>query len=123
MLLQLSLLERLLRFEVAFSESDHNFVSFQTWFYGPPTDNSLELKMLATLPSHQRRGVAALQLGWATDLADEKRLTCWVEGSAVAVPLYRKFGFDVKDTIVSQCSGLDGEIPYVSTCMLRELRQ
>ncbi|KAH6718100.1 hypothetical protein BKA61DRAFT_572169 [Leptodontidium sp. MPI-SDFR-AT-0119] len=83
----------------------------------------LQLKMLATLPSHQRRGVAALQLGWATDLADEKRLTCWVEGSAVAVPLYRKFGFDVKDTIVSQCSGLDGEIPYVSTCMLRELRQ
>ncbi|KAH9218108.1 hypothetical protein DL95DRAFT_361076 [Leptodontidium sp. 2 PMI_412] len=83
----------------------------------------LQLKMLATLPSHQRRGVAALQLGWATELADEKRLTCWVEGSAVAVPLYRKFGFDVKDTIVSQCSGLDGEISYVSTCMLRELRQ
>jgi GNAT superfamily N-acetyltransferase len=78
--------------------------------------------MLATLPSYQRRGIAAIQLAWATDLADEKRLTCWVEGSAVAVPLYRKFGFEVKDTIVSQCSGLDGEIPYVSSCMSQDNR-
>ncbi|KAH7322017.1 hypothetical protein BKA65DRAFT_437506 [Rhexocercosporidium sp. MPI-PUGE-AT-0058] len=77
----------------------------------------LQLKMLATLPSYQRMGVAAIQLAWATELADEKRLPCRVEGSAVAVPLYRKFGFEVKDTIVSQCSGLDGEIPYVSSCM------
>lgn len=76
--------------------------------------------MLATLPSYQRRGVAALQLAWATELADQKRLTCWVEGSVVAVPLYRKFGFEVQDEIVSQCRGEDGEKPYVSTCMMRK---
>ncbi|KAK0118678.1 hypothetical protein ONS96_011765 [Cadophora gregata f. sp. sojae] len=83
----------------------------------------LQLKMLATLPSYQRKGVAALQLAWATELADKNDLTCWVEGSAVAVPLYRKFGFEVKETIVSQCRGLDGEIAYVSTCMMREPRR
>ncbi|PVH81203.1 hypothetical protein DL98DRAFT_559951 [Cadophora sp. DSE1049] len=79
----------------------------------------LQLKMLATLPSYQRRGVAAIQLAWATELADEKGLTCWVEGSVVAVPLYRKFGFKVQDEIVSQCHGIDGYGPYISTCMMR----
>ncbi|KAL2061303.1 hypothetical protein VTL71DRAFT_7576 [Oculimacula yallundae] len=80
----------------------------------------LILRMLVTHPSYQRRGVAALQLAWATELADRKGLTCWVESSVVAVPLYERFDFEVKDTILSQCRGVDGEKPYVSTCMMRE---
>ncbi|KAH7416838.1 hypothetical protein BKA64DRAFT_656345 [Cadophora sp. MPI-SDFR-AT-0126] len=83
----------------------------------------LQLKMLATLPSYQRRGVAAIQLTWATELADEKGLWCWVEGSVVAVPLYRRFGFEVQDEIVSQCRGIAADGPYITTCMARHPKQ
>ncbi|CZT47481.1 uncharacterized protein RSE6_08044 [Rhynchosporium secalis] len=76
--------------------------------------------MLATLPSHQRRDVAALQLTWATKLTDEKSWLCWVEGSAKAVSLYERFGFEKMDEIVSICvTGEGKEMGHVTTCMLR----
>tara|TARA_R110002033_G_scaffold161453_1_gene198036 strand:+ start:108 stop:497 length:390 start_codon:yes stop_codon:yes gene_type:complete len=121
MLSQPSLLERLLRFGDVFLATDHSSVSFRPFldhFFTCPKSPTV-LKMLATLPSYQRQGVAAIQLAWATHLADEKGLVCWVEGSVVAVPLYRKFGFEVQDEIVSQCHGIDGIAPYISTCMMR----
>ncbi|KAH7336224.1 hypothetical protein BKA65DRAFT_29898 [Rhexocercosporidium sp. MPI-PUGE-AT-0058] len=83
-------------------------------------DRALELKGLAVLPSHQRRGVGALQLTWATELADEKGLTCWLQGSPAAVALYRKFGYELKGEIVSMCHDINGvEAPHVSTLMMR----
>lgn len=79
-----------------------------------------ELKGLAVLPSHQRRGVGTLQLAWATELADEKGLTCWIQGSPAAVALYKKFGFKVEGEIVSMCRDMDGvKAPHVSTLMMR----
>ncbi|KAG4434779.1 hypothetical protein IFR05_009740 [Cadophora sp. M221] len=80
----------------------------------------LQLRGLAVLPSHQRRGVGALQLAWATELADEKGLTCWLQGSPAAVSLYKKFGFKAEAEIVSMCHDINGVVaPHVSTLMMR----
>ncbi|KAK0109124.1 hypothetical protein ONS96_002951 [Cadophora gregata f. sp. sojae] len=37
----------------------------------------LHLKMMGTRPSHQRQGVASLQLAWAVQIADKNGLACW----------------------------------------------
>lgn len=57
---------------------------------------------------------------WVTELADQEGLACWVTGSPMAVPLYKKFGFQVMEEITVDLPGnSDGET-YTHTCMLRE---
>lgn len=73
--------------------------------------------MLGTLPSHQRRGAASLQLAWATKLADREGLLLYTESSVVAKPVYEKFGMEPVAEIVSDL--LDGGT-YTTTCLLRK---
>jgi hypothetical protein len=61
-----------------------------------------------------------LHLSWATQLADEKGLTCWVEASPMSVPLYMKFGFEIQDQVVVQLEESCGGGTQTSTCMMRE---
>ncbi|KAN0106282.1 hypothetical protein V8E51_009158 [Hyaloscypha variabilis] len=83
----------------------------------------LQLKMLGTLPSCQRRGAACLHLAWATKLADEKGLICWVEASPFSVALYEKFGFQIQEKVVVQLDGSCGGGTQTSSCMMREPRK
>jgi len=78
---------------------------------------ALRLGMMGTLPAYQRRGVASLQLAWATELADREGLIMYTEGSPVATPLYEKFGFEPVGEVVSDL--LDGG-SYTYTCLLRK---
>ncbi|CZR60204.1 uncharacterized protein PAC_10100 [Phialocephala subalpina] len=80
----------------------------------------LQLKLMVTLPSCQRRGAASLQLFWATEFADRHGLVCWTEASVVAVPVYKKFGFEAVDEIITEFDESVGGGEYVSNCMIRE---
>ncbi len=72
--------------------------------------------MLGTDPTARRRGAASLQLEWAVNMADTHGLICWVEASPEGIPLYEKFNFEVKDTVVMD---LPGGGTYTHFCMLR----
>lgn len=76
--------------------------------------------MMGTDPAYQRRGAASLQLAWATEIADREGLTCWVEASPVSVPVYRKFGFNVQEEVVSRLDESHGGRSYIYTSMMRE---
>lgn len=60
-------------------------------------------------------------MAWVTELADREGLACWVTSSEMAVPLYKKFRFEVAEEITVPLPGanVDGEM-YTHTCMLRE---
>ncbi|KAF7515107.1 hypothetical protein G7054_g14759 [Neopestalotiopsis clavispora] len=77
----------------------------------------LELKMIGTVPAHERRGAASLMLEWATELADREGLVCWTTGSPKGLPLYQKFGFEAKEDIVMPV--LSGGT-YTYTAVVRE---
>lgn len=79
--------------------------------------------MMGTHPSHQRRGIASLQLAWAVDIADSNGLKCWVDASPVSVAVYSKFGFEVKGYVDSTLSEECGGGVYRYTCMMREPRK
>ncbi|KAE9370584.1 hypothetical protein N431DRAFT_468621 [Stipitochalara longipes BDJ] len=80
----------------------------------------LQLELLGTLPSYERQGAASLHLAWATQLADEKGLACWVQASPMSVHLYKKFGFDIQETVVVRLDESCGGGTQTSSCMMRE---
>ncbi|KAJ9138120.1 hypothetical protein NKR23_g8757 [Pleurostoma richardsiae] len=82
----------------------------------------LEMKMLGTVPQYRRKGAASLQLQWAVDTADKEELVCWVDASPEAMPLYHKFGFEIRGEVVSQLQPSAGGGTYTYYCMLREPR-
>ncbi|KAH8123643.1 hypothetical protein LI328DRAFT_168173 [Trichoderma asperelloides] len=77
--------------------------------------------LFGTHPKAQRRGAGSLLMAWVTELADREGLACWVTSSEMAVPLYKKFRFEVAEEITVPLPGanVDGEM-YTHTCMLRE---
>ncbi|KAL7929863.1 acyl-CoA N-acyltransferase [Trichoderma chlorosporum] len=78
------------------------------------------LKLIGTHPKAQRRGAGSLLMAWVTELADREGLPCWVTGSPAAVPLYKKFGFQVMEEITVDIPGTSDGETYTHTCMLRE---
>ncbi|KAI0146926.1 hypothetical protein GGR57DRAFT_279270 [Xylariaceae sp. FL1272] len=80
----------------------------------------MELKLMGTLPSFERKGAGSLMLDWATKFADEKGLVCWVVASPKGLPLYQKYGFEAKKAIVMPV--IDGSM-YTYTCMMRECKK
>jgi len=76
--------------------------------------------MLGTLPSFQRQGAASFHLEWATNLADEKGLICWVEASPTSVSLYQKFEFEIKEKVVVHLDESCGGGTQTTSCMMRE---
>jgi GNAT superfamily N-acetyltransferase len=85
------------------------------------TNSSTVLYLFGTHPKAQRRGAGSLLMAWVTELADREGFACWVTGSPVAVPVYKKFGFEVVEEIIVPLPGdnVGGET-YTHTCMIRE---
>ncbi|QYT06154.1 N-acetyltransferase domain-containing protein [Trichoderma simmonsii] len=81
---------------------------------------AIVLKLIGTHPKAQRRGAGSLLMAWVTELADQEGLACWVTGSPMAVPLYKKFGFQVMEEITVDLPGSSDGETYTHTCMLRE---
>ncbi|KAJ5219709.1 hypothetical protein N7468_008913 [Penicillium chermesinum] len=52
-----------------------------------------DLDAVATHPDYQRRGAGAMLLQWGCDMADEMRLSAYVDASKEGAGLYAKFGF------------------------------
>jgi ribosomal protein S18 acetylase RimI-like enzyme len=55
--------------------------------------------MLCTAPGRSRLGAGSALLRWGAELADRERLPIWLEATATGYPLYRRFGFEVVDTL------------------------
>jgi GNAT superfamily N-acetyltransferase len=63
--------------------------------WGPKLGPHLMLDILATDPSHMRRGAGKMLMKFGTDMADEAGLPCFLEGSPEGLGLYRASGFEV----------------------------
>ncbi|KAM0250888.1 hypothetical protein ACHAQJ_008466 [Trichoderma viride] len=61
--------------------------------------------LFGTLPKAQGRGAGSLLMAWVIELADREGLACWLTSSLVAVPLYKKFGFEVVEEITVPLPG------------------
>ncbi|KAK7226861.1 hypothetical protein V2G26_014864 [Clonostachys chloroleuca] len=71
---------------------------------GPPTLGNAPrdhwyLEIVATDPKHQRRGAGSFLLQEGLIRVDEMGLEVYLEGSPMAVPLYKRFGFEKKASI------------------------
>lgn len=51
------------------------------------------LESVSTDPSYRGRGLAALLIDWGVKAADELGWECYLDGTAKAVPLYQRWGF------------------------------
>lgn len=80
----------------------------------------LDLKLLHTDPSHQRRGAGSMLLEWG--IAESKRLglPAYLEASEEGFPLYEKHGWRVVDTLVVDFSKWGGPSRNETMLMLRE---
>lgn len=67
--------------------------------WGPKLGPHLMLDILATDPTHMRRGAGKLLMRFITDMADEMGLPCFLEGSPEGLALYRASGFEVVGSI------------------------
>lgn len=54
----------------------------------------VDLHVLVTDPSYQRRGAASILVQWGVDRAKELGLPLYLESSKRAHELYKKFGFE-----------------------------
>ncbi|CAG9984084.1 unnamed protein product [Clonostachys byssicola] len=57
------------------------------------------LEIIATDPNHQRRGAGSFLLEEGLIRVDKMGLEVYLEGSPMAVPLYKRFGFEEKASI------------------------
>jgi GNAT superfamily N-acetyltransferase len=77
------------------------------------------LNMLATHPSHHRRGIGAIHMRWGNEQADRLGLPCYLEASPMGKPLYLREGYEVicDFPFDGRDWGSTKELPHV--CMLR----
>lgn len=76
----------------------------------------IDLSIIATHPSHQRKGLSSLLMTEFCKQVDDTGLPAYLESSPSGKALYERFGFVTKDSFSID---IDGE-PYVDCCMLRE---
>ena len=50
--------------------------------------------IVCTLPAYQGKGIGSQLLKWGLDIADEKRLECWINASPVGLSLYKRLGWE-----------------------------
>lgn len=105
----------------AIGKSQTTFSLLFEYLPGVGIDSTLVVYLFGTHPKAQRRGAGSLLMAWVTELADREGLACWVTSSEMAVPVYKKFGFEVAEVITVPLPGdnINGET-YTHTCMLRE---
>ncbi|SMQ55002.1 unnamed protein product [Zymoseptoria tritici ST99CH_3D7] len=78
------------------------------------------LHALCTLPEHERRGAGSLALEWGAAKADELGLPAYLEGSPKGVPLYKKFGFEVVESLPLDARDFGYHEALTHMCMLRQ---
>jgi len=69
-------------------------------------------QMLGTLPSHQGRGAGSLHLQWAAELADTDGVVSWLEGSPIALALYKRIGYERVREMITDLKDWGGEGMY-----------
>ncbi|KAF2096016.1 acyl-CoA N-acyltransferase [Rhizodiscina lignyota] len=74
------------------------------------------LELLATHPSHQRKGAGGMLLNYVCKLADAKGDIAYLEASPVSVSTYQRYGFKEKDRVKMMINGEE----YVNQCMVRD---
>ena len=57
------------------------------------------LEFLASAHEHKGRGIGSMLVQWGCDRADEEGVEIYVETNRAVLPLYKKFGFLVQDTL------------------------
>ncbi|KAE9366295.1 acyl-CoA N-acyltransferase [Stipitochalara longipes BDJ] len=57
------------------------------------------LEFLASAHEHKGRGIGSMLVQWGCDRADEEDVEIYVETNRAVLPLYKKFGFIVQDTL------------------------
>ncbi|QIW96646.1 hypothetical protein AMS68_002164 [Peltaster fructicola] len=77
------------------------------------------LHLLATHPSHHRRGSGARQLEWGLAAADQLNLPVWLEASTVGKPLYERAGFKSIDHVEFDAVRYGLAEDFITTNMLR----
>ncbi|CZT23338.1 uncharacterized protein RCC_09051 [Ramularia collo-cygni] len=78
------------------------------------------LHVLATRAEFARQGVGAMSLQWGIEKSDELGLPIWLEGSPQGVGLYKKFGFEVLDTLPWDARDYGYHEPLTHLCMMRQ---
>ena len=82
----------------------------------------ITLETLVTHPLHQRRGAGALIVDWGCRKADELGLLGYLEGSSGGKGLYKKYGFEEKEELVTDLTMHGGDVDR-HVAMLRQPRQ
>jgi GNAT superfamily N-acetyltransferase len=80
----------------------------------------LLLHVLCTRPEHERRGVGSVALAWGAAKADELGLPAYLEGSPKGIPLYKKWGFEIVETMPLDARDYGYHEPLTHMCMLRQ---
>ena len=81
---------------------------------------TIALDLLATLPTHQRRGLARAQIKWGLDLADRERLFVFLESTPTGEKLYKRLGFKEVSRATHDLEKWGGKGLYSHVFMVRE---
>ncbi|KAI0193455.1 hypothetical protein F4808DRAFT_442212 [Astrocystis sublimbata] len=106
-----------------------NVVSFHDFFDGLVgaekkyrTEEKLSLTHLCTRYSHHSRGLGSALVRPVLDMADRDGVTAYLEATRLAVPAYRRLGFEVVDEVVFDRSAAGFDTPVTLQIMIREPR-
>jgi GNAT superfamily N-acetyltransferase len=81
---------------------------------------TIALDLLATLPTHQRRGLARAHIKWGLDLADREGLLVFLESTPSGEKLYERLGFKEVSRATHDLEKWGGEGLYTHVFMVRE---
>lgn len=81
----------------------------------------IDLAAVGTSTKYRKMGAASLCLKWGTQLADDKGLPGYVEGTPSGIGIYRKYGFEVVDKLKLDLKPWNAE-DFWNACMIRAAR-
>ena len=64
----------------------------------------VDLAGVGTASKYRKQGAASLCLQWGTEIADEKGLPGYVEGTPLGISVYQKYGFEIVDRLKLELS-------------------
>lgn len=80
----------------------------------------LDIQLLATDPSYQRRGLASKLLKHVFQMADKEGKMSYIEATAAGFPVYQKIGYRQVDIVEVDLEKFGGKGTASNRCMLRE---